>query len=71
MGKQVHFGGPYLTAAHKQLAVSPDQGFVRVLAAYDPCKKVPAFFLINALPFGATSSSCSSSGLPVGATGTY
>ena len=45
-----------LTAAYKQLAVSPDQGFVRVLAAYDPCKKVPAFFLINALPFGATSS---------------
>ena len=38
-----------LTAAYKQLAVSPDQGFVRVLTAYDP-------FVINALPFGATSS---------------
>ena len=45
-----------LTAAYKQLAVSPDQPFVRVLTAYDPNRKVPAFFLINALPFGATSS---------------
>ena len=45
-----------LTAAYKQLAVSPDQAFVRVLTSYDPSRKVPAFFLINALPFGATSS---------------
>ena len=45
-----------LTAAYKQHAVSPDQGFVRVLTAYDPNRKVLAFFLINAVPFGATSS---------------
>ena len=45
-----------LTAAYKQLAVSRDQGFVPVLTAYDPNRKVPAFFVINALPFGATSS---------------
>ena len=44
-----------LKAAYKQLAVSPHQGFVRVLTAYDPIKCVPAFFTINALPFGATS----------------
>ena len=44
-----------LKAAYKQLAVSPEQGFVRVLTAYDPIRRVPAFFIINALPFGATS----------------
>ena len=44
-----------LKAAYKQLAVSPEHGFVRVLTAYDPIKCVPAFFIINALPFGATS----------------
>ena len=43
-----------LTAAYKQLAVSPGQGFVRVLTPYDP--NIPAFFVINALPCGATSS---------------
>ncbi len=45
-----------LAAAYKQLAVSPDQGFVRVLTACDPGRKVLAFFIISALPFGATSS---------------
>ena len=44
-----------LKAAYKQLAVSPDQGFARVLTAYDPIRRVPAFYIINALPFGATS----------------
>ena len=45
-----------LKSAYKQLAVSPDQNFVRALVAYDPVLKRPAFFIINALPFGATSS---------------
>ena len=45
-----------LTAAYKQLAVSPSQGFVRVMVAYDPVRSKPAFFVFNALPFGATGS---------------
>ena len=45
-----------LTAAYKQLAVSPSQNFVRALVAYDPILKRPAYFVFNALPFGATSS---------------
>ena len=45
-----------LKSAYKELAVSPDQNFVRALVAYDPVLKRPAFFIINALPFGATSS---------------
>ena len=45
-----------LTAAYKQLAVSPDQNFVRSLVAFDPVLKQPAYFIFNALPFGATSS---------------
>ena len=44
-----------LKSAYKQLAVSPDQ-FVRALVAYGPVLKRPAYFIINALPFGATSS---------------
>ena len=31
------------TAAYKQLAVSPSQGFVRVMVAHDPVKSKPAF----------------------------
>ena len=45
-----------LKAAYKQLAVNPSQGFVRVMVAYDPVKSRPAFFIFNALPFGATGS---------------
>ena len=45
-----------LTAAYKQLAVDPKVGFVRTLVAYDPVKHQRAFFLMNSLPFGATSS---------------
>ena len=45
-----------LTAAYKQLAVSPSQGFVRVMVAYDPVRSKRAFFVFNALPFGATGS---------------
>ena len=45
-----------LKAAYKQLAVNPSQGFVRVVVAYDPVKSRPAFFIFNALPFGATGS---------------
>ena len=45
-----------LTAAYKQLAVNPKVGFVRTLVAYDPLKRQRAFFLMNSLPFGATSS---------------
>ena len=45
-----------LTAAYKQLAVKPEVGFVRTLVAYDPLKRQRAFFLMNSLPFGATSS---------------
>ena len=45
-----------LTAACKQLAVNPSQGFVRVMVAYDPVKSRPAFFIFNALRFGATGS---------------
>ena len=45
-----------LKSAYKQLAVSPDQNFVRALVAYNPVLRRPAFFIINALPFGATSS---------------
>ena len=44
-----------LKAAYKQVAVSPEQGFARVLTAYDPIRRVPAFYIINALRFGATS----------------
>ena len=45
-----------LTAAYKQLAVCPSQGFVRVMVAYRPVKSKPVFFIFNALPFGATGS---------------
>lgn len=45
-----------LTAAYKQLPVNPKVGFVRTLVAYDPVKHQKAFFLMNSLPFGATSS---------------
>ena len=45
-----------LKSAYKQLAVNPSQGFVRVMVAYDPVKSRPAFFIFNALPFGATGS---------------
>ena len=48
-----------LKSAYKQLAVSPDQNFVRALVAYDPVLRRPAYFIINALPFGATSGGCS------------
>ncbi len=44
-----------LMAAYKQLAVSPLQNFVRALVAYDPVLQRPAYFIFNALPFGATS----------------
>ena len=36
--------------------MSPDQNFVRALVAFDPILKRPAYFVINALPFGPTSS---------------
>lgn len=45
-----------LTAAYKQLAVDPKQSLIRALVAYNPEKKAPAFFIFNALPFGATGS---------------
>lgn len=45
-----------LTSAYKQLAVNPSQGFVRVMVAYDPVRSKPAYFVFNALPFGATGS---------------
>ena len=45
-----------LKSAYKQLAVNPEQGFVRVMVAYDPVRGKPAFFIFNALPFGATGS---------------
>lgn len=45
-----------LTAAYKQLAVSPLQNFLRPLVAFDPVLNRPAYFIINALLFGATSS---------------
>ena len=45
-----------LTSAYKQLAVDPTMGFVRTLVTYDPVKQCRAFFIMNSLPFGATSS---------------
>ena len=45
-----------LTSAYKQLAVDPSMGFVRALETYDPESKRRAFFIMNSLPFGATSS---------------
>ena len=45
-----------LKSAYKQLAVNPEQGFVRVMVAYDPIRSKRAFFIFNALPFGATGS---------------
>ena len=45
-----------LTAAYKQLAVDPSIGFVRALVTFDPESKRKAFFIMNSLPFGATSS---------------
>ena len=45
-----------LTAAYKQLAVDPSQNTIRALVAYYPDLQSPAFFIFNALPFGATGS---------------
>ena len=45
-----------LTAAYKQLAVDPNQATIRALVAYNPELQSPAFFVFNALPFGATGS---------------
>ena len=45
-----------LTSAYKQLAVDPTMSFVRTLVTYDPVKHCRAFFIMNSLPFGATSS---------------
>ena len=45
-----------LKSAYKQLAVNPEQGFVRVMVAFDPKRSKRAFFIFNALPFGATGS---------------
>ena len=45
-----------LTSAYKQLAVDPTQNLIRALVAYNPDQKAPAFFVLNALPFGATGS---------------
>ena len=45
-----------LKSAYTQLAVNPEQGVVRVMVAYDPVRGKPAFFIFNALPFGATGS---------------
>ena len=45
-----------LASAYKQLAVDPTQNLIRALVAYNPDQKAPAFFVLNALPFGATGS---------------
>ena len=45
-----------LKSAYKKFAVSPGQGFVRVMVAYDPVRDKPSFFIFNALSFGATGS---------------
>ena len=45
-----------LTAAYKQLAVNPEQTLIRALVAYTPELQAPAYFIFNALPFGATRS---------------
>ena len=45
-----------LKSAYKHLAVNPEQGFVRVMVAFDPIRAKRAFFIFNALPFGATGS---------------
>ena len=45
-----------LKSAYKQLAVDPTQNLVRALVAYNPAEQAPSFFILNALPFGATGS---------------
>ena len=45
-----------LTAKCKQLAVDPSQTTIRALVAHNPDVQSPAFFVFNALPFGATGS---------------
>ena len=52
-----------LTAAYKQLAVNPEQNLIRALVAYNPELQSPAYFIFNALPFGATGSVYAFTGL--------
>ncbi|CAE7775381.1 unnamed protein product, partial [Symbiodinium sp. CCMP2592] len=48
-----------LSAAYKQLGCRPDTKFNRVLVAWSPERRSPAFFVSTALMFGATSAVCS------------